>query len=351
MWLRLILMLVTAAITACADEDEVPLDEDGGIAPLDPPPPNTQTPPDTPRNNFASCFSPAESFQLVLRGVGAYYYLPPPPGDEGQAATDPTNACGVIHIDREDICLAGEECDPEGLLGSPDGNVLRFRAMARWGDSAPLELYTEGPGDPGYGVMAARAQARADGSPLSELHRAGLEGGWGVVYPDFAQTLGFLWLIEGELDLETCRVTMILRGTVSTIDGVGASQDAVALPLDAERSDGLQCMAEKDYLNEIGVIHPGPMTISFARGTDALEHNPLLFCDSNEASAAPACEDVMGSANPSSLTIELIHDAPQPVDDDDDSADGGADAGAPGEADASDGGIPPLDPPDGDNGG
>lgn len=311
---------------ACGGDDGPELDPDGSIVPLDPPDEEDQTPPDTPRNNFASCFGTSESFQLMIEGRNAYY------SDE-----DPADACGIVHVDRESVCLAGEECDPDGELGDATGDILRFRGTARWGDSAPTELYTEGPGDQGYSLMASRAQARADGSPLSELRGMALppSTSWGDIYPDYASGLGFVWPIEGELNLTNCHVDMTIYGTVMTVDGFGETLDQVVLPL---YSDRVECVAEKDFSNEIVTIYEGPISVAFSEA-----HSPVTVCDPDLP-----CEDVNEEENPESVTMTLIHDEPAPAEEVDP---GDSDSGGEEDDDSdSDGGIPPIDPPPDDEG-
>ncbi len=314
-------------LAGCGGEEGPPLDPDGGIAPLDPPDEEDITPPDTPRNNFAACFSPEESFQLMVDGRGAFF-----------ADSDPQDACGVMHVDRESICLAGEDCDPDGLLGNADGDTLRFIGMARWGDSAPIELYTDSPGDPGYGLMATRAQARADASPLYELRGMALppSTSWGDIYPDFASSLGFAWPIEGELNLTNCDLSLTIYGTVQTIDGFTEPMDQVALPMYSTRTDMLSCVAEQNYSNEVVTLFEGPINVTFPGGE--LE-TTVTVCDANFP-----CEDVDGEENPEELTMTLIHEEPASSEEVEDNDTGDDDDSANDDEDT-DGGIPPLDPP------
>lgn len=234
---------VVALLSSCKGEDEE-------IPPLDDPNPDDTKIPDNPRNNFDECFPPNESLSIVVEGTGAFYGSEPP-----------VDGCFVMAVERESISV------------SESG----FTGIARWA-SYPPELSTKNPGDPGYGLMAERTFLRESGAPLTDLG------------------LGFVWPIEGTVDLTDCRLEATFRTTVMTPDGFALpGLDYMVLPFYSMRADGGgPCLPEADFSNEVVVIHDGPVSATLVSG------EPGLICSGD-------CIDVNGEPNPATLEMTLLN--------------------------------------------
>lgn len=303
-----------------------------GIPPL---PGEDATLPDTPRNSFDSCYPPDQGLAILLDGRGASF---------GSPASAPVDGGSVVAIDRESLCFGDEGCAEggTGTGGDTDAGTSPgtrpFRAIGRWA-SAPLEFFEQDPGSAGYGLMAQRTAARGNGDPLSSLRRSGMAGSWGDQYPDYAASLGSVWVIDGEFDPDDCHLWVRLRGAVRTADG-GMSDpmdEAAAAPIYAPRSDGRTHVASANLGNERLVVLTGPIEADLEYPTEENTEGDLI--------GPPSTVCVGGCATEPGGTLESLEarlvvkpfneDAGSGVEGGEET-DGGADAGT------DTGGIPPL---------
>ncbi len=301
MWglvIRLGIVAVGAVIAACSSEKTGKDDDgDGSIDPLGNPTPEDTTPPKTPRDQFGGstpeapgCFPRPESFQVIFEMKDAFHRL------QDGTKTTPAEGCFSMAVDRETLCFTGETC-ADGLpqaqkdyLAGGTAAKPKFVAKAKW-VSMPFEFFTSEPGDDGYGLMAVRTKARADGDPLKELRvptSATTTMSWGSIYPDYQNTMGFVWPVEGEFDPATCHLTMTLKTTVKTVDGYGETLPYVAIPYYTQHG-ALSCVAKPDFSNEGLLIHHEPIKVDFTAPDE-----PVTVCEGT-------CTDSDGESNPGSI--------------------------------------------------
>ena len=303
---------------------------DDGIPPLDTPDGNDTTLPDTPGNRFNHCFPPTQSLEILMDGRGAVY---------GSTPTT-MNGGSVLAIDRESLSfLGGTSSGDAGVGGSGGGGgdggtasgANSFHGIANW-DSVPLEFNTQNPGAPGYGLMAQRTGARANGDPLPNYRRLGMTGSWAEQFPGFTSgaQLGFIWLVDGDFDPSSCQMRLRLRGAVRSTNGVSGAQPYVPVPLYSPRTDGHTRLAESTFNNEGLAITNGALQMTFnfpaAGGASGMTSGVAVICDGN-------CNPIMGSGL-QHLEAQMVV---QPLGDGGVPGDSGshADAGAGG-----DGGLP-----------
>lgn len=321
-------------MAGCGDTNPYP---DGTIPPLDTPGGGDTTLPDTPLNRFNRCFPPNQSLEILLDGRGAAWGSPQQTKDGGS----------VLEIDRASLSLIGGGSGGDAGTGSSN----RFRATAKWG-SAPLEFYTMNPGDSGYGLMAGRTTARANGEPLTSLRRSGMNGSWAQQFPGFTQgaQVGFLWSVEGDLlDPTTCRTRVTIRGAVRTANGGQTPSPHVAVPLYSPRPDGFTDIASLTFANEGLAVVNGALEATFqfpdagGDGATGRTSNPAAV-----SGWTPVTGSGLQNLEATMIVLPRTDDA-GPGDGGTGGGDADADAGSGG-AGGADGGIPPL-PGDGGAGG
>lgn len=316
-------------MAGCGDTNPYP---DGTIPPLDTPGGGDTTLPPTALNTFNHCFPPNQSLEVLLRGQASW-------GSPQQSVNGGT----VLEVDRASLSLLGGGTGDEPWNGAP----VPFRATGKWG-SAPLEFFTWNPGDAGYGLMAGRTTARANGEPLTSLRRSGMNGSWAQQFPGFTggAGVGFLWRIEGELiDPATCRTRLTLRGAVRTSSGQTPSEH-VAVPLYGPRPDGFTDLSASTFSNEgLGLVSgalQAEVTFPDAAGDGA---EGRVSNSAGVSGGDPVTGSTLSGLEATVFVMPRTDDAGPG-----DGGTGGGDADADAGSGGADGGIPPL-PGDGGAGG
>lgn len=311
--------IAMSSLVGCSkDEPEETID------PLNPPPPEQVEIPDTPHDRLGECFDPRGFTGIKFSATDAMY-----PGGA------PVDGDFITELDRQSFCLTGDPCardlnGDEFKLQSDDPSIVKLEGLLRWA-SIPWSLHADNPdklvfGDLEYTEASKRVGDRVSGEPLAKLKfsQNGLFVSWGDdVYPDYANSLGLIYFVNGAVDLNDCSYEFSIYPGVKTINGHElAGVDLVPLPI-YEGSDGL---ATTTMSNENIVMVPQGFTI---RGSDANQ---------------PVTIDV-GDATVGNLQGELVIEERR-------TSDGGAVTmhEEPVISDSPDaGGIPPLDPPDAGN--
>lgn len=267
-------------------------DDEGGATqgtpsePIADPPSKDTTIPDSPRNDLDTCYEPTSSFQVMVDLKGAFHRL------VGGTTSPEADGCLVIAVDRESICMAGEPCDTAtGRLLQAGSNETRklFRAVGRLA-SMPAEI---------SGLTAVMYQSRQSGAPLRDLGND-----WGTIYPEFQDSIGFVWMIDGDIDATNCHVTMTLRSAARNIEndnldnpfGHGYTDVLPNTALPYYTQNGmLSCTPTSTYDNEGLVVLDAALTATLPGPDQAAR-----VCDNN-------CTDVTGAVNPRTADLTLIN--------------------------------------------
>ncbi|MDX1409507.1 MAG: hypothetical protein R3330_15275, partial [Saprospiraceae bacterium] len=246
--------LFTQVGCSLSSKDSVP--DDVGMLPT--PPAEELTPPETPIDQFQTCFNVDEFVGLRLSATDAMY-----PG------SNPVEGSSIFEL-APSKCITGQNCtqDNKGVefkLDSTNPRLLKFEGVFRWA-SSPWELHQDNPnrfvfGDPEYSETTQRAGLRVSGEALANLvfYPNGVNEAvnWASIYPNTAHAVGLVYFVSGEVNTEDCSYLFQLRPAVRTVDELAeADAGVIPIPIYSRRVDGKEGLAAPDMSNETIVMVP-----------------------------------------------------------------------------------------------